>query len=878
MFTLKGIVFCHFFVVLEATMNLCHRYRPKQNGETLIFNRDRPKQNGEILICKATDSKHLIHAMKNILLQENVSYITKMKLNGCNITEISNETFNFSELDGIQEIDLSHNGLLRISSGMFYPEALDKLQKLNLDYNEISYLPSNQFIYLKKIKYLHINFNKIDQIGSDTFKNLKELDSITLSNNKITFLPNNLLRNKSLYKLTLLDFSFNNISVIPNRFLRSRDLEGLKRIYFQNNKIETVKKDMLPDKLDNILELNLSHNRIVSIDEILPVLLIRRSGSFQSLKSITLNVSYNQLRVQDTDYIQNYHKSFYMFYLYIQYNNISKFEIIPSGNKKNYRYVFASIPNGRFVVNSTGNQIFSLINLVEASTGININQLNQVNWSSLLEDRSDRILRIHNLVRYFRYKYYCDCDVLKYWSFLETEYFKIGLHNYKQHMKKYILLARVFKIALDDIDNALNTDIYNVFNNIECGSPRHLAGKRLHSLKKSDIQCKVAGCTDEKCICTSSPFNSTARIECVAMNIQTMPNILENSSLLEIYLGHNKIDSIPIPGMFISERVLLLDLSYNKIKHISKQFFLIYTNLNILNLAGNMLSTIPSIVEWNSLSNLSLIDISNNQFHCDCPGLALKETLVALNSRITVLNLDSIGCYFPLKLKDRIIYSLPDSLFGCPFVNLTLLMSLLLTFLLLLVILASLAFAFRYYIRLFLFVHCGWRFGFSYPKDGTLYDVFISYCEKDSDWVMEHLVNPLENLELPYKLCLHERDFLVGVPICDNITNAVEGSKCTLVVVSENWLESDWCQYEFRVAHALMIERRTRLLVVLQEKIPDNKIKGELRLYIKTFTYLDSANQLFWSRLLNDLPPPDEDNQQQQEQDQTLGNDMIELM
>ena len=75
-----------------------------------------------------------------------------------------------------------------------------------------------------------------------------------------------------------------------------------------------------------------------------------------------------------------------------------------------------------------------------------------------------------------------------------------------------------------------------------------------------------------------------------------------------------------------------------------------------------------------------------------------------------------------------------------------------------------------------------------------------------------------------------------------------------------------------------MIERRTRLLVVLQEKIPDNKIKGELRLYIKTFTYLDSANQLFWSRLLNDLPPPDEDNRQQQEQDQTLGNGMIELM
>ena len=542
MFTLKVIVICHFIVVLEATMNLCHMYRHKQNGE-------------ETLICKATDSKHLIHAMKNILLQENVSNIVEMKLNGCNITEISNETFNFGELDGIQEIDLSHNGLLRITNWLFYPKALDKLITLNLDYNEISYLPSNQFMYLKKLKYLHICFNEISQIGSDAFLNLKELHRIILNNNKITFLPNNLFRNKSLYKLTELDVSFNNISFISSKFLRSRDLEGLGRISFQNNKIENVKKDMLPDKLNYIWELNLSHNRIISIGEILPVLLTSRSRG-----SITLNVSYNQLRVQDTDYIQNYHKHFYKFYLYIQYNNISKFKMLPSGKKKSFSYGLFSIPNGKFVVNSTGNQIFSIVNLVEASTGININQLNQVNWSSLLKDHNKGILIFHNLVRYFRFKYHCDCVVLKYWSFLETEYFKIGLHNYKEIMKIYILISPDLKTTLGDIDNVLNTDIDNVFNTIECGSPRHLAGKRLHSLKKSDIQCKVAGCTDDKCVCTLSPFNSTARIECAAMNIQTMPNILENSSLLEIYLGHNKLESIPVPGMFISERVLLLDL------------------------------------------------------------------------------------------------------------------------------------------------------------------------------------------------------------------------------------------------------------------------------------------------------------------------------
>ena len=76
-------------------------------------------------------------------------------------------------------------------------------------------------------------------------------------------------------------------------------------------------------------------------------------------------------------------------------------------------------------------------------------------------------------------------------------------------------------------------------------------------------------------------------------------------------------------------------------------------------------------------------------------------------------------------------------------------------------------------------------------------DAFISYSSKDSDWVIDQLMNSLENLHTPYNLCLHERDFLIGEPICDNIRKAVhvESSKCTICVVSENWLESDWCQF-----------------------------------------------------------------------------------
>ena len=60
------------------------------------------------------------------------------------------------------------------------------------------------------------------------------------------------------------------------------------------------------------------------------------------------------------------------------------------------------------------------------------------------------------------------------------------------------------------------------------------------------------------------------------------------------------------------------------------------------------------------------------------------------------------------------------------------------------------------------------------------------YKQKQTDVVSQ---KKNENLDPPYHLCLHERDFLIGEPICDNIRKAVEGSKCTVCVVSENWLE-----------------------------------------------------------------------------------------
>ena len=374
------------------------------------------------------------------------------------------------------------------------------------------------------------------------------------------------------------------------------------------------------------------------------------------------------------------------------------------------------------------------------------------------------------------------------------------------------------------------------------------------------MQCGHPGCTDKRCTCIKTPFNSTVRINCTGIKtLKGRPVIYNQSrSKLEIYLGFSAIQEFPNANITLSTHVILLDLSYNSITTIPGEYFSQYPNIMHLNLAGNHLLTIPSDTEWRHLHSLRIVQLQDNPFVCNCSGLTLKKGLISLNSRVRLDDLNHIKCSSPSRVRNKLIYNLPDSLFGCPFVNLVLILTLTLSLLLLLLAFMFLGYIFRYYIRLFLFVHFGWRFCYSYTKDETLYDAFISYSSKDSDWIIDQLMKPLENLDPPYNLCLHERDFLIGVPICDNISKAIECSKCTVCVVSKNWLESEWCQFEFRVAHCLAtVEKKTRLLVILKEEIPKDKIEGDLKFYMKTFTYLDSAHPLFWSRLLNDLPRPD---------------------
>jgi len=81
-------------------------------------------------------------------------------------------------------------------------------------------------------------------------------------------------------------------------------------------------------------------------------------------------------------------------------------------------------------------------------------------------------------------------------------------------------------------------------------------------------------------------------------------------------------------------------------------------------------------------------------------------------------------------------------------------------------------------------------------KEGSerIHDVFISYSHHDDPWVRHYLLPGLESAGL--RVCIDFRDFELGVPSLVNMERAVERSCRTLLVLTPNWVKSEWTHFE----------------------------------------------------------------------------------
>ncbi|XP_070187987.1 toll-like receptor 4 [Littorina saxatilis] len=146
------------------------------------------------------------------------------------------------------------------------------------------------------------------------------------------------------------------------------------------------------------------------------------------------------------------------------------------------------------------------------------------------------------------------------------------------------------------------------------------------------------------------------------------------------------------------------------------------------------------------------------------------------------------------------------------------------------------------------------------------YDVYVSYASDDLGWVRQHLLAELENWGL--RVCLHDRDFLIGNNIVDDISQSVESSKKVLVVFSRHYSRNQWCQFELNFCLRHVMDFGDNLVVTCVNDVESRDLTTAMMAVLKMMSYIrwdddPDAMAAFWGRLrqaLQEILPADVQN------------------
>ncbi|XP_051893466.1 toll-like receptor 2 isoform X2 [Pristis pectinata] len=313
-------------------------------------------------------------------------------------------------------------------------------------------------------------------------------------------------------------------------------------------------------------------------------------------------------------------------------------------------------------------------------------------------------------------------------------------------------------------------------------------------------------------------------------------------------LSNNDISSF----MVSLSALKTLNVSNNKFKSLPADSYL--PKMQILKISNNKLTSLTG-EEIITFKKLEFLEAGKNNYICSC------EFLLYMNHYITVQLLDqpeNYVCDSPLTHRGQLVQNTKRSFFDC---HMTWSIVLVCVSVSLAATIAGTA-CHRYHGIWYLQMTWAWLQAKRKPKkvrnNDICYDAFVSYSDMDSDWVENSLVRELESVHPPLTLCLHKRDFIPGKWIIDNIIESIEKSRKTLFVISQHFVQSEWCKYELDYTHfRLFDENNDAAILVLLEPIPKETIPQrfcKLRKLMNTKTYLEwpqdvEEQQNFWLSL-----------------------------
>ncbi|NWV75647.1 TLR22 protein, partial [Dasyornis broadbenti] len=745
--------------------------------------------------------------------------------------------------DASQNCNCSAMGLDFIPPGI-----TAKVTALNLAHNRIKHIRSQDLQQAVNLRALLLQSNEISSIDEDSFWSLAKLELLDLSNNSLAHLS-------------------------PVWF---GHLFSLQHLHLQGNSYRDLGESSPFSSLRNLSSLHLGNPRFSAIRqgnfegiELLQKLWIDGSnlsqyeqGSLKSLKKINhMIINIRSINVFSEIVRDILHSVIWLEVRRIAFSISAEMQALrvmslSFAKKISFRHTL--------LTDTTVPEIASILEdmpkLVELEL-IDCRLLGTGRWEMQIQAKQSQTLRVFTIQKLSIEKFYLFTDLHSVEGLLSL-FTRITVQNTKVFLVPCRVSQHLLTLEYLDLSENLLGDQSLEHSACQGGWPS-LQTLNLSQNSLSDLEMTGR---------SLSHLGNLIVLDISQNNFGDIPDVCEWPKNLK-YLNLSSTQ-IPKVTTCIPPTLEVLDVSANNLK----EFGLQLPFLKELYLTKNQLKTLPGAAptpnlvalsvrrnklngfskeEFESFKSMELLDASDNNFICSCEFLSFIQHEAGI-ARVLVGWPDKYVCDSPLAVRGAQVGAVHLSLMEC---HRSLVVSLICV-VVFLVILLLVAVGYKYHVVWYLRMTWAWLQAKRKPKRAPpkdiCYDAFVSYSENDSEWVENTMVRELEQACPPFRLCLHKRDFVPGKWIVDNIIDSIEKSHKTLFVLSEHFVQSEWCKYELDFSHfRLFDENNDAAILVLLEPIQSKAIPKrfcKLRKIMNSKTYLEwpleeEQQQMFWFNL-----------------------------
>ena len=182
--------------------------------------------------------------------------ITRLRLRALGITTLREN--DFSGLNSLQDLWLSHNSLRSLPEGIF--SELGSLKSLDLSGNSLDALPESVFQGLHSLQELDLHQNQLSSLSEGIFRGLNNLQGLTLYDNSLSTLPEGVF--DGLHALQGLLLGSNSLSALPEGIFRG--LGNLIALWLSSNSLSSLPAGIFQD-LNSLTGLLLVGNTLTSL-------------------------------------------------------------------------------------------------------------------------------------------------------------------------------------------------------------------------------------------------------------------------------------------------------------------------------------------------------------------------------------------------------------------------------------------------------------------------------------------------------------------------------------------------------------------------------------------------------------------------------------